>query len=200
MAREHWARWSDAIREAGLIPNTLQVGYSEERLLERLALFARELGRFPTKDDIRLKAHREKGFPHATTFQRLGNKNALIRELARFCEGRNGYEDVSALCTPHAIPPAGGDLADASKAFGFVYLLRSGRFYKIGRSNAVGRREYELQIQLPERASSVHSIKTDDPAGIEDYWHRRFADRRKNGEWFALTRNDVVAFKRRKFM
>jgi hypothetical protein len=28
---------------------------------------------------------------------------------------------------------------------GFVYLIKSGRFYKIGRSNAVGRRERELR-------------------------------------------------------
>jgi hypothetical protein len=72
---------------------------------------------------------------------------------------------------------------------GYVYLLRS-----------FDRRERELAILLPEQAERVHVIRTDDPVRIERYWHQRFADLRKNGEWFNLSANDVRAFKRRKFM
>ena len=79
-------------------------------------------------------------------------------------------------------------------------MARMGKHYKIGKTNHAGRRERELAIQLPEKASTVHTIKTDDPEGIEAYWHRRFEAKRKNGEWFELSAADVAAFRRRRFM
>jgi hypothetical protein len=83
-------------------------------------------------------------------------------------------------------------------AIGYVYLLKHGsrREYKIGRTNNPVRREGEVVIQLPEKLAPIHYIKTDDPAGVEAYWHNRFGGKRKEGEWFALTAEDVRAFKR----
>jgi hypothetical protein len=87
-----------------------------------------------------------------------------------------------------------------ANSVGYVYLIKSGRYHKIGRANSVGRREYELAIQLPERVKLIHRIRTDDPAGIEAYWHKRFEEKRSNGEWFKLDSADIQAFKERSFM
>lgn len=109
--------------------------------------------------------------------------------------------DVLKVCEPVASSkPIFKRMAEPEVEFGHVYLLKAGRYYKIGKSNALGRREREISLQLPDRARTVHSIKTDDPAGIEAYWHSRFSEKRKNGEWFALEPADVSAFRRRKFM
>jgi len=44
--------------------------------------------------------------------------------------------------------------------------------------------------------SLIHEIKTDEPVGLEAYWHNRFRDRRMRGEWFKLSAADIKAFKR----
>lgn len=200
----HWARWSDALRECGIAPNRLTAGYSDEHLLRCYADLAVELGRLPASSDIRLKTSRTPGFPTEKTYRRFGGKSKIVM-LVRAHTGA-GTPALLRMCDEYLAHH--GDLDGEEEndgvahdvEMGFVYLIKSGRFYKIGRSNAVGRRERELAIQLPERAVTLHTIRTDDPPGIEAYWHTRFAERRKNGEWFQLTREDVAAFKRRKFM
>lgn len=197
-----WARWGDAIREAGFEPNELQTAYNEDLLIEKFIALARHLGHFPVDAALRMRSRSDDGFPSHTTFTRFGSKQLLAAKILDYCKDRTGYEDVSAFCAPIVTRPQGASKAQiaSDEVVGFVYLMKSGRYYKIGRSNAAGRRQYELAIQMPEKITNVHTIRTDDPAGIEEYWHRRFADKRKNGEWFELTAADVKAFRRRKFM
>ncbi len=195
-----WARWSDAVREAGFAPNKLNDAYDKTDLLEKYARLAQELGRLPTANDLRLKDSVDPDYPNQKVFERFGTKAELVQHVLEFCRGRQGYEDVISLCEGY-IPRTQlfrDETGPQEEQFGFVYLVKSGRFYKVGKSNAVGRREYELAIQLPERATTVHVIRTDDPSGIEAYWHKRFEGKRRNGEWFELDASDVAAFKRRK--
>ena len=151
-----------------------------------------------------MKARADDAFPCHNTFRRFGRKSQLARRLISYCESLGELDDVITICEPLASEASTEDdqtpRDQTPESFGSVYLLKVGRYYKIGRSNSFGRRERELTIQLPEKPKTIHVISTDDPPGIEAYWHDRFAEKRKNGEWFELSRADVQAFKRRKFM
>lgn len=202
----YWARWGDAIQEAGFTPNELSKALPEEYLIEKLIGLIRELKRFPVKTEIAIKARNDSTFPSLTTFFKYRSKSKLVSKTIDFCQGRQGYEDVLQICLPLLSSNAKNDDTDSDDPsdngiqLGYVYLIKSGKHFKIGRSNAAGRREYELAIQLPDKAETIHKIQTDDPPGIEAYWHKRFAEKRKNGEWFELDSSDVKVFRRRKFM
>jgi hypothetical protein len=198
-----WVRWSEAITEAGFEPNKLNSAHEEEFLLEQYVSLIRKLGRLPVQNELKMKRRTDPEFPGDKAFRRFGNKSQLVEKVAEYCRVNTGHEDVLALCEAAATiadPEDADDSKDDEFELGFVYLIKSARYFKIGRSNAAGRREREIALQLPEKASTIHVIRTDDPSGIEAYWHQRFADRRKNGEWFELSAADVKAFKRRKFM
>ncbi|MBV9294142.1 MAG: GIY-YIG nuclease family protein [Acidobacteriaceae bacterium] len=194
-----WLRWGDALAEAGYAPNSFQAKTGDDELLERYIAFTRELGRFPVEGEIRRKGREDQSFPSHSVFRRFGGKQKLLNAVAAYGQKRTGYEDVLALCDlrkngPHPHSPI--RKSEPRIATEFVYLMKSGTHYKIGRTNSVGRRGSELAIKIPVPPTTIHSIETDDPIGVEAYWHRRFADKRGQGEWFVLTQEDVKAFKR----
>jgi hypothetical protein len=200
---KYWARWSDALKEAGYQANQLTSAYSDETLLKRYVDLIRELGHFPVSAELQMKAHSDKTFPSEKTYRRFGSKRQLAAKLLAYCQPRPGHEDVARLCEEivKGQETAIAEIKKDDTLVGFVYLMRAGRYFKIGKTNAVGRRERELAIQLPEKPNTVHVIRTDDPAGIEAYWHRRFtAKRMRDSEWFDLSSADVAAFKRRRTM
>ena len=196
-----WSRWGDAVREAGFEPNRLSEAYSDEFLLQKLALLTRRLGRVPVEGELLLASKDDPEFPGEKPFRRLGRKPLRVSRMIAFCEAHPGYGDVAALWKKVAIAkeaPDGEGVGPEARSIGYVYLLQHGsrREYKIGRTYNPVRREGEVGIHLPEKLRPIHYIKTDDPAGIENYWHTRFAEKRKEGEWFALTAKDVRSFKR----
>jgi hypothetical protein len=131
-------------------------------------------------------------FPDVTTYVRhFGSPNLWPSHLALWAEKSSDLEVLRIV----------RELRDlhASVVRGVVYLLKSGVNFKIGRSNDLMGRLSQLKTGQSNALVLVHTIATDDPPGIEAYWHRRFADRRIKGEWFKLNSADVSAFRRRRF-
>jgi len=201
-----WANWSDAVREAGYEPNGLNPRrHSDDELMEHLALLTRKIGCFPTTAQMRMERRQNNDFFAVNVItQRLGGRAAILLKLREFIARTTEFADVAALIPEvpdehqRVVELPEDDADDPQPVPGYVYLFRSGKFHKIGRSNHHGRRAYEIALQLPEKLEVVHTIETDDAVEIERYWHQRFEGRRRNGEWFQLTKADVAAFKRRR--
>lgn len=91
--------------------------------------------------------------------------------------------------------PPGKNTNPKAPIEGVVYLLQGGQYFKIGKSIDPDKRLTQIKLQLPFAVEVVHLIHAAHPAQVESYWHRRFAARRQNGEWFLLTEAEVAEFK-----
>ncbi len=197
---KHWARFSDAQLEAGFSPNQLNAAIDEILLLNAMVELIRELNRFPIRGEMRLKRTIDPSFPNNDVFyRRFGNKESLAKKVSDYSQSK-GYEDVVKICSEiiedYSNKVEHQELNDENLSIGSVYLFKSGRYYKIGKTTDTVRRGNELRIQLPEKLDLIHSITTDDPSGVEAYWHKRYSSKRMNGEWFNLNSNDIKSFKR----
>lgn len=199
---QYWARWGDALIEAGFEPNTWAVqGHDDGALVRKLAELAQKLGHYPTSAERSMHRRQDSSFPSSNTFDdRLGGREAQLTLLLDFALANDEFSEVYDMVRP-LMESAEARPTPEQAALGVrgsVYLMKSGKHYKIGFSSHVGRRSYEVALQLPEKLEVVHEFETDDPEGIERYWHERFAEKRTHGEWFLLTDADVAAFKRRR--
>jgi hypothetical protein len=192
-----WRNWGEAVREAGFEPNSRTAKIADEDMLSAYCALARQIGRAPTKGDLRIQKRSNDQLPaEKTLVTRFGSLPAVRRAAHAFATERPEMADVADLLKSSANVTT----ADPSSSgpTGFVYMVKHGSRpeYKIGKTLKPVRREGELRVQLPEQLRPVHYIATDDPSGVEAYWHNRFAPKRKEGEWFALSAQDVAAFKK----
>jgi hypothetical protein len=199
----HWARWSDALVEAGLGVNEFNKANDPAQMLTAFLGYVSELSRLPTDAEMKLIRRTCEGFPHANVLRkRFGSKQQLAKKALEFGKEKGFREGVLDILAKAVVGEAAdkevAETIEKDGADGFVYLMKSGKHYKIGKTNSLDRRQYQIGLELPVKIDPIHSIRTDDPSGIEAYWHNRFRDKRLNGEWFELSMDDVRKFKRRK--
>ncbi|MCC5982071.1 MAG: GIY-YIG nuclease family protein [Oceanicaulis sp.] len=192
----YWRSWGAAVQDAGLTPNRKNDKLSSNDVLAHYVDAVRYFQRLPAVVDLRMYAKEKPGFPaHNTFFSHFETQAGLRDALARWIADKPEFDDIRELLPDEPASSPG----KPATADGYVYLLKSGAHFKIGRSDNLERRIKEVSISLPEATTLEHAIKTDDPVGIEAYWHNRFAEKRAGGEWFKLTAADLRAFKRRSF-
>lgn len=199
---KHWAKWGDALLEAGYNSNRMKKAYPKEELLKYYLNFVQELQKIPSDGELRIRRTNDSNFPSYNTFQReLGSKENLLTALLEFAKSEPAPEDIIQLIISSIkAAPSKPQEKKLNTTIGYIYIIRSGEFFKIGRSNDFDRRLREIKTKLPEECELIHVIETDDPEGIEVYWHNRFKNHRAKGEWFKLSNDDVKALRKRKFM
>ncbi len=196
-----WLRWGDAIEEVGLARNTMTAPFSDDSLAAQYAALTARLRRLPLQGELIRESSNNPAFPSEKTFRRFKGKDNLLKAVVAFCGDKSELATVRSLCEEklRIISKGSASTTVGSKqnvVTGFVYLMKSGKHYKIGRTNSMGRREWELGIKIPIPPKAISYIETDDPIGVESYWHKRFESKRGEGEWFILSVDDVSAFKR----
>jgi hypothetical protein len=194
----YWVKWSDAVEEAGFAPNTWNQKLDTRSVLTSVAELCRRLGRMPTHAEIKMERRSTHDFPALpTVLNHFPTKRELTGALRHLGASDPKWSSLLQIVSEERVGEPISKTPGAAE--GMVYLLKSGGHYKIGRSDDIERRFREVTIALPEAVTLIHTIRTDDPSGIEAYWHRRFAEKRANGEWFALSGDDVRAFRKRTF-
>ena len=191
-----WPRWSDALIDAGLGGNKLQGRFESAEVIKKVVEATVQFGRVPTTPEMKILRRTDNEFPNPKTVSaHFGNRSELIEAVRSHCSQNLNLSHLLKLLPE----PTKTQKPAAKLATGWVYLLKSGPHYKVGRSDTLEKRIRQISIALPESVILDHAIETDDPVGIEAYWHRRFAPQRLNGEWFKLGTSELSAFRRRKF-
>lgn len=204
--RRYWANYGELIHEAGLTPNKFdKTKYSEEQLCKFLIDVIREKKKWPTRGILEVKHHNNPSFPDYSTFTRkFGLTNSLAQTVLNYVKDRNDFEDVVSICNSVLEKLEENNESISVNGIGYVYLLKStlrnATAYKIGRTKDIEGRK--AQLRQPSNVDELlHYIETDDPVGVEKYWHDRFESKRLypdkiKDEWFKLASSDIKAFKR----
>lgn len=194
-----WSNYGEFVHDAGLKPNIFdKTKYNKEQLCKIFIKVIREKDKWPTRGYLDVKHHRDSKFPASSTFyKKLGLTENLANTILGYVEGKKSYKDIQKICE-NILKKFGHQETDkgSNLTSGFVYLGKQHGKYKIGKTKDLNRRREDITLLGSEPIEWIHTIETDDMKGVEKYWHNRFQEKLKRGEWYNLNSSDVKAFKR----
>jgi hypothetical protein len=200
-----WSHYGALVQEAGLKPNKFdKTKYNKTGLCVLFVGTIREKNKWPTRGELDVKHFQDPNFPNYGTFvNQLGLTGDLAQSILDFIKDKKGFEDIEDICVPIIEKYKNDQITNnAGKTVEQVYMYKyknQSQPIKVGRSNDVFTRGIQLAAGGHDKLELLHFIKTDDPIGVEQYWHNRFRQlgrEEQANEWFKLKPEDVKAFKR----
>ena len=80
---------------------------------------------------------------------------------------------------------------EREKVKGYIYLIKSNDYYKIGRALNFKDRLKTYRTENPHETEVVFQKQVDDYVGIESMLLKKFKDKQHRGEWFTLSIEDI---------
>jgi hypothetical protein len=78
---------------------------------------------------------------------------------------------------------------------GYIYLIKAGQFYKIGKSKVLRSRLKRHQTSNPNKIKLIVEKLVLDCHKKEKQLLKRFRDKKVSGEWFRLNKEDILWIK-----
>lgn len=78
----------------------------------------------------------------------------------------------------------------------YIYLITDHSHYKLGIAKNVEKRRRQLQTGTPNKLSIAAFYPVMDARKKEKYLHTKYANKKRQGEWFALNENDIYEIKK----
>jgi hypothetical protein len=144
-----WARWNDALLEAGFPPNDMARKTDDEAVFRALVEVMRQVGKFPTVSEYQLFRRNNGSLPSDRAIYR--SRSRRLGVLAGFRDWLSTHPECNdvALYVPQSLRSDPAEVSNATD--GFVYLTKSGVHFKVGRSDEIERRVKEIRTALPDK-------------------------------------------------
>ena len=84
--------------------------------------------------------------------------------------------------------------AKTKSAAGYIYIMKSGGWYKIGMTSRKSGRLGEIRVLFPI-VKLITQIACEDAGKVETYLHKKYKKQRITHEWYKLTKQDIQWFK-----
>jgi hypothetical protein len=156
----YWPTWSDALKEAGAAPNTMNQPLDEDDLLRQLAEFTRELGRVPSAQHLRMRSRSRPDFSSDKTyFSRFDSAAGMADALRAWVTERGEYADVATLLGDPA-KGAGSKPAASDEGGARSDLILSDSFVPpvVAGLPSLARMETALPIEFEKRVASAFEM------------------------------------------
>jgi hypothetical protein len=177
--RKYWDNYNDAVEEAGYPRNEPLRAYEKEEILSAyLSLVIKEKGKFPWSKAYARRTRGNPDLPAAGTLtKRFPRKYDLLLALKEYVSEHETPDEILTLIDDEldsAIPPEVVDEA-AGLIEGYVYLMKSGKSYRIGRSSDPDFRRVALDRGTVEETTEEHRRLLAESSGYGELLSGRMA-------------------------